>query len=161
GTLDYIRELARHYPVKLIVTHPAERFLYARACNRGARAAAGRFLLLLNNDIELQCPTPWEPLRAALSDPRVGVVGISTVWGPAQRDPDWSNGGPLYRFVSRPVTGAFWGARRELYWELGGLDETFTGYGYEELDFQFRAQVAHSRLALAQVAVRHEAHGTY
>jgi GT2 family glycosyltransferase len=59
------------------------------------------------------------------------------------------------------MIGAFWGMRREVYWELGGLDERFAGYGCEELDFQFRAQVAHYRLALARVDVRHELHATF
>jgi hypothetical protein len=58
--------------------------------------------------------------------------------------------------VERPLTGAFWGTRQELYWELGGLDEEFAGYGYEELDFQFRAQSAHYRWAQARVAIHQD-----
>lgn len=161
GTLDYIRELAQTYPVKLLVTHPAEPFNYARACNRGARVAVGKYLLLLNNDIELRSDNPWEPLREALEDPRVGVVGAATWWSAEQRDPEATPGSPAYLLVNRPLTGDFWGARRELYWELGGQDEAFAGYGYDELDFEFRAQLAHYHLALARVRVHHEFHGTF
>jgi len=161
GTLDYIRALADTHPVKLIVTHPSELFNYARACNLGATAAVGKYLFLLNNDIELHSEDPWEPLRAALEDPKVGVVGASTVWNQDHRDPEWESGSPPYLYVNRPVTGEFWGARREVYWELGGMDEAFAGYGYDELDFQFRAQRAHYHLALARVQVYHAAHGTF
>lgn len=161
GTLDYIRSLAAEYPVKLIVTHPTEPFNYARACNRGAHAAVGRYLLLLNNDIELRSEDPWEPLRAALSDPRVGVVGSSTGWSLEHRDPNWQSVRDLYLVVNRPLRGEFWGARLEVFWELGGVDEAFSGYGYDELDFQFRAQLAHYHLAVARVLVHHEGSQTF
>jgi glycosyltransferase involved in cell wall biosynthesis len=161
GTIDYLRQLAQTHPVKLLVTHPEEPFNYARACNRGARLAVGSYLLLLNNDIELRSENPWGPLRAALSDPQVGVVGASTVWNPAQHDPEWSTGSPPYRLVDRPLTGEFWGTRREVYWELGGMDEAFVGYGYDDLDFEYRTRLAHYHLALARVRVHHELHATF
>jgi glycosyltransferase involved in cell wall biosynthesis len=160
GTLDYFRELARTHPVKLLVTHPEEPFNYARACNRGARVAVGKYLLLLNNDIELRSDDPWEPLRAALDDPRVGVVGVAT---PClePRAPELTPHSLPYRLVDRALTGEVWGARRELYWDLGGQDEAFEGYGFDELDFMYRAQLAHYRLALAPVNIYHELHATY
>jgi GT2 family glycosyltransferase len=166
GTVEYIRELAKTHPVKLILTHPKEPFVFSRACNRGAHAARGKYLLLLNNDIELRSEEPWGPLRAAFRDPRVGIVGASTFWHPSQRDAEWSAGllpadAPPYLYVKQPLTGEFWGARREVYWELGGMDETFTGYGHDELDLEYRAQLAHYQLALARVRVHHELHGTF
>jgi glycosyltransferase involved in cell wall biosynthesis len=161
GTLDYLRELAALLPLKLILTYPAEPFNYARACNRGARAAVGRYLLLLNNDIELQGEAPWPALRAALAQPRIGVVGAAAVRGTAGPEPDWPAAGPPYRVVERPVSGEFWGMRREVYWELGGMDEAFTGYGCDELDLQYRAQLAHYQRAQVRVAVAHAQHATY
>src|SRR5205814_2158603 len=103
GTHDDVRELARTHPVKLLVTHPEEPFNYARACNRGARVAVGKYLLLLNNDNELRSEDPWEPLRAAFEDPRVGVAGVSTWWGEEQEDPVWTASSPPYLLVNRPV----------------------------------------------------------
>jgi glycosyltransferase involved in cell wall biosynthesis len=161
GTLDYLRTLAEHRPLKLILTHPAEPFNYARACNRGAQAAVGQYLLLLNNDIELQGEEPWPAVRAALADPRVGVVGAATVQGPGTVAPDWPADGAPYRRVDRPLTGEFWGMRREVYWELGGMDERFAGYGYDELELQYRAQLAHYQLAQVRVEVRHALHATF
>jgi GT2 family glycosyltransferase len=121
----------------------------------------GKYLLLLNNDIELRSENPWEPLRAALSDPRVGVVGASIVWHSDQRELEWGAGSTPYRLVDRPLTGEFWGTRREVYWELGGMDEAFAGYGSDELDFEYRAQLAHYQFALARVRIHHELHATY
>lgn len=161
GTLDYYRSLAEAYPVKVIVTHPSEPFNYASACNRGAQVAGGKYLFLLNNDIELRSEDPVTPLRAALEDPRVGVVGATSIWSAAHRDPRWTAASPPYLLIDRPVTGDFWGMRREVFWELGGVDESFSGYGYDELDFQYRAQLAHYHLALARVQVHHDVHGTF
>jgi glycosyltransferase involved in cell wall biosynthesis len=161
GTLAYFRALAQSWPVKLILTHPAEPFNYSRACNRGARAAVGQSLLFLNNDIELQGEAPWAALRAALADPRVGVVGAAPVRGLAPPEPAWEPGAPPYRRVNRPLTGEFWGMRREVYWELGGMDEAFAGYGCDELDFQFRALEAQYHLAQVRVAVQHAGQRTF
>jgi glycosyltransferase involved in cell wall biosynthesis len=161
GTLDDIRKLAATFPVKLILTHPKEPFNYSRACNLGALAARGKYLLFLNNDIELRSDPPWDSLRAALEDPRVGAAGASTVWSPTHHDPPRSRASSSYLVVDRPLTGDFWGTRREVFWELGGMDESFTGYGYDELEFQFRAQLAQYVLALSQAQIYHELHGTY
>lgn len=47
---------------------------FARGCNAGARAASGSLLFFLNNDA--QVTENWlPPLRAALSNPRVGAAG--------------------------------------------------------------------------------------
>jgi glycosyltransferase involved in cell wall biosynthesis len=161
GTLDYLRQLAETEPVQVIVTHPEEPFNYSRTCNRGVTAAGGRFVLLLNNDIELLTDDPWEALQAALEDPRVGVVGASASWSPEQRDPEWRADSPFYQHTVRPVTGYFWGMRREVYWELGGMDESFSGYGFDELDFEFRALLAHYLLATARIDIRHYHHQTF
>jgi len=52
--------------------------------NAGLRAARGRYLLVLNDDVEL-LPGWWEPLRAAL-DAGAAVVFPQTVDGPMRHD---------------------------------------------------------------------------
>src|SRR5579872_4386315 len=67
GSHSYFRDLAQRVPVKLIVTHPEEPFVYARNCNRGAQAAVGRYLVFANNDIEVQDEALFAKLSAALA----------------------------------------------------------------------------------------------
>jgi glycosyltransferase involved in cell wall biosynthesis len=160
-TLSAIRGWAASVPVKLVWVPPEEPFNYSRNCNRGARAASGAYLLLVNNDIEVCSAGLMDALRAALVDLRVGVVGVSTVWNDAQCDPSWNVRQTPYVFTHRPLAGHFWGTRREVYWELGGMDRGFTGYGYEELDFHYRALRAHYRLALAAGQVAHHGSATF
>src|SRR5262249_5313894 len=94
-------------------------------------------------------------LRAALADTRVGVAGLSTAWNEVQGDPEWDTERWPYVFTQRPLAGSLWGTRREIYWELGGLDEGFTGYGYAGVDFQYRALRGHYRLALVAGRITH------
>lgn len=160
-TLDRVRDWSRLLPVKLVCVHPEEPFNYSRCCNRGARAAAGADLILLNNDIEVCSGNLVATLRAALSDARVGVAGVATAWHSGQREPEWDQDQWPYVFTQRPPLGFLWGIRREVYWELGGMDEAFTGYGYDELDLEFRAIRAHYRLALVRSRVQHHGSVTY
>jgi len=51
GTLRYFHQVARRTPTTVVQCDPDEHFIYARNCNRGARVAVGRYLLLANNDI--------------------------------------------------------------------------------------------------------------
>jgi glycosyltransferase involved in cell wall biosynthesis len=160
-TIPAIREWGGRFPVKLVSVPPEEVFNYSRNCNRGARAAIGTHLLLANNDVEFCSDDLVPALRAALTDPRVGVVGVSTAWRRWHREPEWNTADAPYLFVQRPFPGYFWGMRRELYWELGGMDEEFWGYGYDELDFQYRALLGHYRLALVAGGVAHRVSTTF
>jgi glycosyltransferase involved in cell wall biosynthesis len=162
-TMGFLRGLALRYQVKLIVAHPREPFVYARANNRGARAAAGKFLLFVNNDIEVLSQKPYDLLRKALDNPKVGAAGVTWFdeWHKRYREQiqqDMKDGCWLGNL---PVPGYFWAVRREVYWEVGGMDEAFSGYGHDEVEMQYRLVKAHYRLALLDVEVRHADKATY
>jgi glycosyltransferase involved in cell wall biosynthesis len=157
GTLAAVRNWAASVPVRWVSLTPEEPFSYSRSANRGARAATGSYLLFVNPGVEVCSKGLFGELRAALEDARVGVAGLSMAWNEAQGDPEWDTARASYVFTRRPLAGSFWATRREIYWGLGGLDENFTGYGYEGLDFQYRALRAHYRLALVAGRMAHHA----
>jgi glycosyltransferase involved in cell wall biosynthesis len=161
GTLDAIRRWAASLQVKLVCVPPEEPSNFSRSANRGARAATGTFLIFVNHDVTVCSHRLPAALRDALSDPRVGAVDISPAWNEAHCDPAWDTERSPYVFTSRPLAGFFWGCRRAVYWELGGMEEAFTSYGHEELDFQYRALQAHYRLALVPGQVAHQGSGTF
>lgn len=132
---------------------------FAAACNRGAAAGRGEFLVLLNNDLEL-LPGWLEPLLAGFARlPRAGCLGnvqlnfatreldhagivIGADGKPAHRrtPPAESPGTPGYAAVVA-VTGACAVVPRALFTGLGGFDEGFLNGG-EDVDFCFRAGAA-------------------
>ncbi len=128
---------------------------FAAANNQGARAARGRFLVLLNNDT--QALEGWmAAMLAAAQAPHVGVVGarllfpdgrlqhggvvaMPSLFGPSAftmvHDLYGARGDDPRALQSREcqaVTGACMLTPRELYSRLGGLDECYAN-GLEDV----------------------------
>jgi GT2 family glycosyltransferase len=124
---------------------------FARACNEGARMARGRYIVFLNNDT---LPTPgWleKMLELDAAEPQVGIVGSKLLFPDGRIQhigvafDEEKNPGHIYRGypsdirpakVSREyqaVTGACLLVNRELFWSVGGLDESYQN-SYEDID---------------------------
>ena len=132
---------------------------FVATVNLAARAAQGRFIVLLNNDTQPSPEFLAELARTICSHPKAGIVAaklllfderdrIHTVGDMMGRD-----GIPRNRGVwatdsgqfdnSKGVFGGCGGAmavRRELWEALEGFDEEFWMY-LEDVDFSFRAQL--------------------
>jgi GT2 family glycosyltransferase len=166
GTAEAVRE--RYSTVRVLRNERAES--YTRSANRGLGVAAGELLLLLNSDTEV-APGAWEALDSAFRHHRrLGIVGAalrypdgapqwsggrfpSLLWlfvlaagvapllaplpgARAVRSVSAAGGGPVDW-----VTGAAMAFRREVWTEVGALDEGFRLYG-QDLDFCTRAREA-------------------
>lgn len=133
---------------------------FVRACNRGAAAARGEYIVLLNNDTEVTAG--W---LDALLDPfrrfdRVGLTGSKLiyptgqlqeaggiVWGTG--DP-WNYGrngnpqDPRYNYVRQVdyLSGASIMLPKALWDRLGGFDLDFAPAYYEDTDLAFRVRAA-------------------
>lgn len=163
-TRELYGELAELYgPVfrALDVSDAVEGFNYSRLINLGAAAAAGEYLLLLNNDTEVKSPDFMTEMLGYLQRPEVGVVGAKlyfrdgltqhagmlvgphgTVCHPNQ-DFESMREGYLSRAV-RPgnfsaVTGACQMVRKRVFDEVGGYDEALA-VGFNDVDFCFRVR---------------------
>ncbi len=137
---------------------------YAAGCNQGLAAARGEYLVLLNNDVLV---TPgWLPAlqRCWQSVPRVGIVGPLTnnasgvqglgpqEYGAAGLDgfaQAWHRRFGGRRIPSRRLVGFCILFHRELYQQIGGLDERFGTGNYEDDDFCLRAAIAGYRNMIA------------
>ncbi|RMG45099.1 MAG: glycosyltransferase family 2 protein [Acidobacteria bacterium] len=127
----------------------------AAACNRGLEAAAGRVVLVLDDDMTVSPETPAGHAGAHREElPPRAVVG--------RIDPDpRCFRGPFGRFLAEEerrrhdrlaarredvaytdcLTGHFSVLRRVLR-DAGGYDEGFTGYGLEDIELAFRLRRA-------------------
>src|SRR5262245_47961893 len=158
-----------------ILRHEASRG-FSVAANAGLRQARGPIRLLLNSDTELDPGALDAVLAAFRSDPRLGIAGAQLRYadgrpqwsGGAMPSLTWLFAQashvhvalsrlPLYRTV-RPletlrdrevdwVTGAAMAMRREVWDQIGPLDERFALYA-QDLDFCVRARQAGWRVAI-------------
>lgn len=133
---------------------------FAVACNQGAAAAQGEYLLFLNNDTIPRAGWLRPLIEVLKSHPQIGIAGSKLLYpqsGLIQHagvavDP---GGNPinLYRLfpadlpeanVSRimpGVTGASLAMRTRQFLALGGFDERYVN-GYEDVDLCLRARKA-------------------
>ncbi|PZU05389.1 MAG: glycosyl transferase [Sphingobium sp.] len=150
----------------------------AAARNLAASKAAGDHLLFLDVDCIPSAALP-RAIDVALSAHDALVCGEVRYLGPGQADGDWREDDLLSRGKPHPARpfptggiriernyGLFWslafGIRAKTFRNLGGFDETFTGYGAEDTDFGFRAEKAGVPLLFqGGTCAFHQHHATY
>jgi len=153
-TADYLNSLGN----RVQTIHNATRGTFSQNNNAAAAQAKGRFLCLLNNDTIVTKGWLGPLIRAAISDPEIGIVGNLQLT-PATGKIDHAGmviddrGQPIHLYkgkdanfppalVSREfqlVTAACWLVPRDLFLSLGGLDTAFVN-GYEDVDFCLRCK---------------------
>ncbi len=142
---------------------------FARACNRGVKAAKADYIVLLNNDTEVE--KGW--LRAMLQasqEEEADIVGALMLYpdrtiqhAGITFSTDFVPGhiygkGPLTlppvhkRRAFQAVTAACMLVRKSLYERLGGLDEGFIN-SFEDVDFCLRARRLGARIVYEPKAV--------
>lgn len=157
GSQDDTRFLAELAPgVHQVIN--IENLGFLRNCNKAARHARGKYLVLLNNDTQVQPDWLASLVELAEHDERVGVVGSMLLYpdghlqeagGIIWRDGSGWNYGRL-DFPERPeynylkevdyISGACILVRKSMWDEIGGFDERFAPAYYEDTDLAFEAR---------------------
>ena len=137
-----------------------EPFIYARNANLGIAEALKNprvdSVLLMNDDVSFIHEETVEKLRIALfTNPEVGLISPRVMgWAcnPAQRDVN-----TLVHIVDDAfITFVCIMIKREVIEKIGTLDERFTGYGSDDVDYCRRARIAGYKLAVtSSVIVKH------
>lgn len=181
GSTDGTAELLEQWRHAATVIRNLENGGFAKACNQGARAAQGEYLLFLNNDTVVQ--HGWlEPLLEVLEqDASVAATGSKLLYpdGTIQHAgvllvDDQQQGDPLvarHLYQRMPgdhpaanmlrsmqaLTAACLLVRRTDFETVGGFDEGYWN-GYEDVDLCLKLAAAGKRLVYqpASVVVHHE-----
>lgn len=160
----------------LIVARTPENLLFLRNCNHAAQFAKGKYLLLLNNDTQVQ--ENWlKPLvDLCEADENIGLVGSKLVYsdGTLQEAGGiiWSNGAgwnygrnddamkPEYNYVRDVdyISGASIMIRKVLWDQIGGFDDYFAPAYCEDSDLAFQVRKQGYRVVYqpASVVVHYE-----
>lgn len=187
GSVDGTREhIEQGYPGVRVIRHdqPAG---FTVSANRGLQAATAPVLLLLNSDTEVLPGAVAALVEALNARPDLGIAGAQLLypdgrpqwsggtspdlwWLFAQatgalpaiaKVPGYRRVRPLDAAIDREVawvTGAALAMRRQVWTDVGPLDESFVLYG-QDLDFCLRARQAGWRVAvIASARVLHH-HG--
>jgi len=160
----FLEELAGRNPRLLVVSPPAN-VGRARARNLGWQAASGRWVLFLDDDIL----APTGLLRAHLAlledDPVAGTIG------PAVTAPDIVDA-PHFHYIDTrgvakleagPAPGKYFVTQnaavpRDALAEVGGFDEGYDAYGFEDMDLGFCLEDAGVRFRCLPQPVPHHIH---
>jgi GT2 family glycosyltransferase len=159
ATLDYLRELGRRPRCRVLrIENGPDGFNFSRINNAAAEQVDGKFLLLLNNDMEIISADWLDHLVGTLQVPGVGCVGARLLFGDrtiqhagilvdvsgANADHPWAGAAPhdvgyfAYNVAVRnvsAVTGACLLTPRDLYAKLGGLEDKELRVGYSDVEY--------------------------
>src|SRR5215210_5737726 len=156
GSTDWTPSLLATYGDRILVIRHEAALGFAGACNAGVAAAAGEFVVLLNNDTVPTSGWLSALVNHAVQNPAAAVVGAKLLFP----NDTIQHAGVAIGLDSRPhhiyagfpadhpatsvsrrfqvVTAACALFRRELWQELGGLDTAFQN-GWEDVDYCLRA----------------------
>lgn len=159
--LEYLDSLGKDARVQVHRLEGA--FNYSRLNNRGVELAHGSLVLLLNNDIETRAPAWLSEMVGLVTQPNIGLVG-ARLWfpeGPMQHGGVILGAGGIaghahaglrheHGYFARAhltqnfsaVTAACALVRRDLYLQLGGLDEENLAVAFNDIDFCLRLRDA-------------------
>ncbi len=162
ATLEFLRSIVEKDDRARVLRYRGP-FNYSAMNNRAAGEAHGDVLLLLNNDIEVVSPDWLEEMISHVIRPEVGAVGAKLLYP----DGRLQHGGVVFapnetgwpvvhleRLAARgeagylgqlrvarslsAVTGACLAIRRDVYQEVGGLDEDHMAITFSDIDLCLR-----------------------
>ncbi|HUD05224.1 MAG TPA: glycosyltransferase family 2 protein [Patescibacteria group bacterium] len=150
GSVNFLNEFSKtHRNFKVLVGD--KNLGFAPTVNKGVSAAKGEVVILLNTDV---CPEKGflEPLLKHFSDPKVFAVGCldKSIEGDkvtlrGRGLGEWKRGFLVHRRGEVNKANTLWvsggsAAFRKSVWEkLGGFNELYAPFYYEDIDLSYRA----------------------
>ena len=150
GTAQFLRQYQPPFGFQRLETAEA----YGRgkgpafARNRGAEAAKGEILLFSDDDVMPQAG--WIEAHQK-AHAQAGIVAVGKLVLPPSLSEGATFAGPMVAWWN--PTGANTSLPKALFEQVGGYDESFSGYGGEDPDLGYRLKQAGARFVFAPQAV--------
>jgi GT2 family glycosyltransferase len=173
GSVEFVRQ--RFPQVRLIANE--ENLGFSKGMNVGLQQAQGDVIVLLNNDLYVRPDWLRALNRPIVADESVGIVGCKLLF-PDEQTIQHAGARLVYPVALSHhygygeidegqydqvrevdyVTGAAMAIARRVLDDIGGLDEGFSPFYYEETDFCYRARAAGYRVLYIPdaVGIHHE-----
>ncbi len=141
GTVEWLN---KNYPKTIIVQNKTN-LGYTKPVNQGVSVSDSKYFVLLNNDVQPQANYISKALEY-FADPEVFAVTFNER-GASWPDMSWEGGKIQYKNgtdKSKPVLSA-WASggsaiyRRSIWNKLGGFDEIYAPFYWEDIDIGYRA----------------------
>jgi GT2 family glycosyltransferase len=164
GSQEYLKKIQKSKTPKLKVIFNKKNLGFAASSNLGVRAAKGEIVVLLNTDV-LPQEGFLKPLEEDFQDPKVFAVSLAeTQWSWAKGK--WVSGfvehepGPRTKkpHISLWASGGSAAFRKSIWEKLGGFDEIFTPFYWEDIDLSYRAWKRGYKVLWEPKAVVHHHH---
>jgi glycosyltransferase involved in cell wall biosynthesis/tetratricopeptide (TPR) repeat protein len=165
---DEVNAWLSKLPQVRVLHYLAEEFNLCEKINLGVTASSGKFILLLNDDIEVITPRFLYDMVGLASQPGIGAVGAKLLFpdGRVQHNGVMLlRGGPTHALFGEhasslgplnigqlvhdvfAATGACLLVERDLYWQVGGFDPAFPT-NYNDVDFCLKLRGRGLRIVL-------------
>ncbi|RPJ59144.1 MAG: glycosyltransferase, partial [Acidobacteria bacterium] len=169
GSTDGTKELVASIGIRRIRLVASERNGRSAARNAGIASARGELVLFNDADILADARLVEEHLRAHALHPRSAVVGCEVQvdsleqYRQASRDPARRRRLHPHRPSRRLLPWWFFltgnaSVRRDAVLAAGGFDESFSGYGHEDIELGYRLERAGCRIHYHHAAVSYHWH---
>jgi GT2 family glycosyltransferase len=148
-SVSYLKGLSKDYNSKILVNE--KNLGFSPTVNKGVKVASGEIIILLNTDI---CPEKGflEPLLSHFTDEKVFAVGCLDKSIEGEKTilrgrglGEWKRGFLVHRRGEVDKNNTLWvsggsGAFRKAIWDrLGGLNELYAPFYWEDIDISYRA----------------------
>ncbi len=163
GTADYVRAT---FPTVQVVEN-VDNLMWAGGNNVGIRlgmVAGDDWIMLANNDVQVDPRWAEAGMSVAAEDPSIGVIGYRVLGESKRIDVlEWRRAcvdfSELTFADDATITGCFMMIRRDVFNAIGLIDETYKLYG-EDNDFIARVLKAGFRVVRCNLPIWHYSEGT-
>lgn len=175
GSTDGSQEMVKNeFPLLNLIENKTN-LGYGEGNNVGIRKSRGEFILLLNNDAEVDRNCICELLKAARKDEKIGILGCKVYFADSNLIQHaggkiTNSGAPLIGYLDVDtgqfeqecdvdwVIGAAFMVRRKVFDTIGLFDPIYTPIHYDDVDLCYRADKSDFRVVYVPraIAYHHE-----